>query len=67
MAITASVLLLVPGVALFADAPIHLIGIDGEEALGFLFLAAPSFLTGLIGLTLAICARAKLRPFGIVE
>ncbi len=64
LAIAAATLLLLPAIALFLEAPFHLIGIDGEEGYGVLFAAILSFPIGVIGLTLALLARAKFRPFG---
>ena len=64
--ITASALL-IPGFLLFADAPIHLVGIDGEETWGFLFISFPAFVLGLIGVTLALLNRSRFHPFGIEE
>jgi len=67
LALVSAVLLLAPGIALFLDAPIYLMGIDGEETWGFLFLAAPTFLLGIVGLALALINRARFRPFGMNE
>lgn len=63
LAIVSAGLLLIPGLALFVDAPIHLVGIDGEEVWGFLFVAAPAFLLGLIGITLSLINRSRLHTY----
>ncbi len=59
LSLLAATLLLLPGAALLADAPVHHVGIDGEEVYGFLFISAPTFLLGLIGITLALINRAR--------
>ena len=64
LSLVAASMLLLPGLAVFLDAPVHLLGIDGEESWGLLILAAPAFLFGLIGLTLALVNWSRFHPYG---
>ena len=61
LALIAAGLLMLPGVALLIDAPIHGIGIDGEESWGFLLLAGTSLLVSLVGITLALINRSRFQ------
>ncbi|WP_394727472.1 hypothetical protein [Altererythrobacter sp. GH1-8] len=60
-------LVFVPGVLEFMDAPVHLIGFRGEAYYAFAIPALLMIPVGIICLTLALTARAKLRPFGTIE
>ena len=63
---SASILLL-PGLLLFLNAPVHLLGIDGEEIYGFAMLAALTSLLAIVSLTIALIIRSKLHPFGFIK
>ncbi|QIQ85787.1 hypothetical protein [Erythrobacter sp.] len=66
-AIVSGSILLVPGLLLFFDAPVHLVGIDGEEIYGFAMLGAVTMLLGMIALTIALIIRSKIHLFGIIK
>ena len=67
LALFAAMLLLLPGLGLLVGAPIYWIGIDGEESWGFLFISAPAFMLGLVGITLALVNWSRFHPFGFSE
>ena len=66
-AIVSASILLIPGILLFLNAPVHLLRIDGEEIYGFAMFTALSTLFAVVALTFAFIIRSKLHPFGIIK
>lgn len=60
-------LLILPGILLFLDAPMHLLGIHGEEIYGFTMFAALTFGIGIIAMTIALFIHSKVHAFGIMK